>query len=727
MKKKRTKNMKKRVVAGSMAFILAMGMTGTYGYQRYLAQVEAAETDVEQLEEVAENALGDSDTADTEGIYKEESVYVKADPSGKVKNTTVTEWLKNPGQGEVTDLSQLEDIKNIKGEEAFTTGSSNTVSWQSQGDDIYYQGTTRKELPIDVKITYKLDGKEVTAEEFSGKSGKAEIHIEYVNKSKEKVMIDGKEEEIYTPFTMVTAMMLPTDEYKNVTIDSGKIISDADKDIVVGLGFPGLKSNLNLEELEIDLPESITITADVENVSVGPTITVASATLLDEFGLEDVDDFDSFGDSIDELSHASQQLTDGSAQAADGAKQLADGSKDLADGAGTLSSGTKSLAGGTKELASGANTLNSKSGELTSGVNQLALGVNAYAGGVNSLAGGSEQLSAGAEALKEGMLIAQAGIASAKDGADQVVEGCNTVSEGIGSVSGGLDTLSTALEGAAQAAKGISVNISLDGVANDAAAAAYESVVQTLTAGGISQTEAEAYAASISGSVGSAVGASLTNAAQNTTVTGTTELATAIGTAQYVLQQVQSGMSELAAGMGSLAEGAKGLQGGVGTLADKSQDLAAGATDLSDGMNELAVGAAELNKNSSLLLTGTEKLQSGGSQLAAGVSQLAEGANTVAAGADTLNNGAISLKTGTDTLKDGASTLADGNQELADGMKEFKETGIDKIVEIFNGDINTVKERINTMTELGRSYKSFAGIKDGMNGSTKFIIETEGI
>ncbi|MEI3219834.1 MAG: hypothetical protein V8S08_09740 [Lachnoclostridium sp.] len=152
-----------------------------------------------------------------------------------------------------------------------------------------------------MKITYKLDGKEVTAEEFSGKSGKAEIHIEYVNKSKEKVMIDGKEEEIYTPFTMVTAMMLPTDEYKNVTIDSGKIISDADKDIVVGFGFPGLKDNLDLEELEIDLPESITITADVENVSVGPTITVASATILDEFGLEDVDDFDSFGDSIDEL------------------------------------------------------------------------------------------------------------------------------------------------------------------------------------------------------------------------------------------------------------------------------------------------------------------------------------------------------------------------------------------------------------------------------------------
>lgn len=293
------KNVKKRIAAGTMAFILTMGMTGTYGYQRHLSQVKAA------------------DESGTTDMYKEESVYVKADPSGKATNTTVTEWLKNTGTGELEDLSGLEEIKNIKGEETFTTGSGDTISWNAKGNDIYYQGTTEKELPVEVKVSYKLDGKEVSAEEFSGKSGKAEIHIEYVNKTKEKVMVDGKEEEMYLPFTMVTTMMLPTDEYKNVTIDSGKIISDADKDIVVGLGFPGLKDNLDLEELDIDLPESITITADVKNVSVEPTITVASSTMLEQFGLEDVDDFDSFGDSIDELANASEQLVDGSAQAAD--------------------------------------------------------------------------------------------------------------------------------------------------------------------------------------------------------------------------------------------------------------------------------------------------------------------------------------------------------------------------------------------------------------------------
>ena len=74
---------------------------------------------------------------------------------------------------------------------------------------------------------------------------------------------------MYTPFTMVTAMMLPGDEYTNVTIDNGRILSDGDKNIVVGLGFPGLEENLNLssEDLDIEIPDSITITADVKNAS----------------------------------------------------------------------------------------------------------------------------------------------------------------------------------------------------------------------------------------------------------------------------------------------------------------------------------------------------------------------------------------------------------------------------------------------------------------------------
>ncbi len=119
-------------------------------------------------------------------------------------------------------------------------------------------------------------------------------------------------------------------------------------------------------------------------------------------------------------------------------------------------------------------------------------------------------------------------------------------------------------------------------------------------------------------------------------------------------------------------------------------------------------------------MAGVTSLKDGGAQLASGVSQLASGANQVADGAGTLSNG-------TQTLLDGANTLADGNQTLADGMQEYKEEAIDKLTDLFNGDISGVTDRIDAMSNLAKEYKSFAGISDGVSGTTKFIIETEGI
>ena len=130
---------------------------------------------------------------------------------------------------------RLKDIKNVKGDETFETGSNNNVSWKSEGNDIYYQGTIDKELPVDVKVSYKLDGKSISPKDLKGKSGKVEIQFSYDNKSKQTVNVNGEDVEMYTPFTMVSAMMLSSDEYSNVSVENGKLISDGDKNIVVGL------------------------------------------------------------------------------------------------------------------------------------------------------------------------------------------------------------------------------------------------------------------------------------------------------------------------------------------------------------------------------------------------------------------------------------------------------------------------------------------------------------
>lgn len=738
------KKIAKKIVAGSMAVMMAAGLAGTYEYHSNAMQVQAAEQkdkDTQELKETAENVLADhtTDFEDT-GFSKEESVYVKADASGNVKKTTVSEWLKNPEKGTVSDTSELKDIKNVKGDETFETGSNNNVSWKSEGNDIYYQGTIDKELPVDVKVSYKLDGKSISPKDLKGKSGKVEIQFSYDNKSKQTVNVNGEDVEMYTPFTMVSAMMLSSDEYSNVSVENGKLISDGDKKIVVGVAFPGLANDLNLKDLDmdIDIPETVTITADVKDATVGTSITMASADLMNEFGLDDIDSFDDLQDSIDDLEDATNQLVDGS-------KEAADGSKELADGVGTLNDGAGTLASGAGTLADGVNTLNEKSGTLVSGVNTLASGVGTYTAGVASIAKNSQLISDNMQSLQGGVnkleeqIAAQAtqglgeiktNINNAKTGVDQINSAITTsLGEGKPGVQGILSNASQALTGADVTIDQNDVNVTVNSVSLKNS----ESVNKIIEDSALSDDEKNA----LKNAINSAItkdnmnieykvelnenGNSKLNSAQQ-------KIATANGlvtTANGALSQLSDSMNTISGGLSALAgeNGIGQLEAAFaknGSVDQGFAQLGQGVSELAAGTQALADGAAELNKNSAPLMAGVTSLKDGGSQLASGVSQLASGANQVADGAGTLAGG-------TQTLLDGANTLADGNQTLADGMQEYKEEAIDKLTDLFNGDISGVTDRIDAMTNLAKEYKSFAGISDGVSGTTKFIIETEGI
>ena len=145
---------------------------------------------------------------------KEESVYVVADASGKSKEVIVSDWLKNPeGLDDLKDASILENIENVKGEETFRE-QGGSMTWQANGKDIYYQGTTKKDLPVEVSITYELDGKEISPEELAGKSGHVTMRFEYTNKETYRTVVNGVEKEVVVPFAVVSGMMLPTDHFK---------------------------------------------------------------------------------------------------------------------------------------------------------------------------------------------------------------------------------------------------------------------------------------------------------------------------------------------------------------------------------------------------------------------------------------------------------------------------------------------------------------------------------
>ena len=133
---KKERHVVKKLLAFSMAAILpvASGMT-----------VRAEESD---------------DSSSDSG--KEETVYVFTDASGNPQKTLVSNWLKNPdGSQTLTDTSDLSDITNVEGDETYTQ-SGNKLTWQADGDDIYYQGTTSKQAPVSVKLSYQLDGKDIS-------------------------------------------------------------------------------------------------------------------------------------------------------------------------------------------------------------------------------------------------------------------------------------------------------------------------------------------------------------------------------------------------------------------------------------------------------------------------------------------------------------------------------------------------------------------------------------
>lgn len=733
------KKIAKKIVAGSMAVMMAAGLAGTYEYHSNAMQVQAAEQkdkDTQELKETAENVLADhaTDFEDT-GFSKEESVYVKADASGNVKKTTVSEWLKNPEKGTISDTSELKDIKNVKGDETFETGSNNSVSWKSEGNDIYYQGTIDKELPVDVKVSYKLDGKSISPKNLKGKSGKVEIQFSYDNKSKQTVNVNGEDVEMYTPFTMVSAMMLSSDEYSNVSVENGKLISDGDKKIVVGVAFPGLANDLNLKDLDmdIDIPETVTITADVKDATVGTSITMASAELMNEFGLDDIDSFDDLQDSIDDLEDATNQLVDGSKEAADGSKELADGAGILNDGAGTLASGAGTL-------ADGVNTLNEKSGTLVSGVNTLASGVQAYTGGIEEIYAGSNDLVSGAQALASGADTLNTNIASAADGANSLVAGAQSLKNGLKTAKDTLDEGVKVLNNVTEEniKNSVTATVSTDKVTASVNKPEVAAIVNQHIDENTTAEEKEAITKAVEDALEQCTASVDKDSIEvEKTVNGNAQLITqSVKGAQDYMNGVGTSLTQSSGSkeQPSVWDGVNGIESGASTLAGYlglgdgktltigtgAAGLASGSKKLLAGTQKLQAGAAQLHDNSAPLMAGITSLKDGGSQLASGVSQLASGANQVADGAGTLSNG-------TQTLLDGANTLADGNQTLADGMQEYKEEAIDKLTDLFNGDISGVTDRIDAMSNLAREYKSFAGISDGVSGTTKFIIETEGI
>ena len=271
---------------------------------------------------------------------KSETVYSNLDSNGKAYKTIVSTQLTNEDKSdEITDISNLLNIENTNGDETFKK-EGNQIVWDSNGNNIYYKGESDKQLPVECKITYELNGEEISAEELKGKSGNVKIKINYTNNEKHIVSINGKQVTMYTPFIIVAGTKIDNAKNKNIQITNGKIVDNGESTLAVGIAMPGMQENIGISKSKIDIPEEIEISMETEDFEMGNIIAVVAVKGIDE---DLTSDLNSMYSQINELANASNEILAGANQLKEGTSELVSGVDQLKDGTGAAYAGSKQI------------------------------------------------------------------------------------------------------------------------------------------------------------------------------------------------------------------------------------------------------------------------------------------------------------------------------------------------------------------------------------------------
>lgn len=731
--------MKNRATKFISLALCAVVLFAAVGTSVFALTGEGKESEDEN-QETTINASAEAETS------KDETVYVLAGADGTVQKIIVSDWIKNAMAADsLEDKTELSDIENIKGDESFTLGGDNSCVWDAQGNDIYYQGNIEKELPVQMSVCYTLDGQAIAPEALAGQSGHVTIRFDYQNMQYEEVLLDGKTEKIYVPFTMLTGMLLDTEVFRNVTISNGKLINDGDRIAVVGIAFPGLQEDLAISKEKLDIPDYVEISADVENFEMGMTMTLATTEL---FGAIDSDKLD-----LHELSDAMAELTDAMDQLMDGSSQLYDGLCTLLEKSGDLVSGINKLAEGAAQLKAGAESLDSGAAQLQAGAAQLSSGLNTLNANSSSLNGGARQvfsslLSMANTQLSEAGLSVPAltidNYASVLDGVIASLDDTAVYQAALEQVTATVNANRGMIE--EKVTEAVQAQVEAE-VSAQVTAAVQETVTQA-----VHENEAQFRAAVIQQALGmtveeykAAIEAGLVTQEQQDAVNAAVEAA--------MQAEIDARMQreEIQAQINAVTQQTVGEQ----MQSDEIQALIASNTELqvqqaiSEAMSSDAVkaqlsAAAEGAKSVIALKSSLDSYNafylglitytSGVSSAAAGANELKTGADALKAGTSELSAGAAELLQGIQTMKDsapalvdGITQLRDGSMELSDGLKQFNEEGIQKLIEAVDGDLDGLSNRIRVTADVAKHYTSFSGISEDMDGDVKFIYKTDSI
>ena len=355
---------------------------------------------------------------------KTETVYSVLNSDGSISDTIVSSWLHDEdGINNIKETLNLTDVKNIKSNEK-PSKDGNTYTWNAKGNDVYYEGTGTKQLPVSVKLRYELDGQEMSAKDMEGKSGHLKLTISFTNNYSEVKNINGKSIVIHPSYLAGGMLNMSTGNFTNVKCESGKIVNDGTNEMLAFANIPGLNETLRSAGLDkvnnqLGISDDVTVEADVNNfdlgsIMVGMTNEIDLASELGEIG------------SVSELTDGIDQLIEADDQLIDGSKQLYDGTTQLKEQAAPLTGSSDQV----RQLSSGAIQLNDGVKALQTGISQYTAGASAINEGVNQLYG-----------IPQNAGLIQSAVTTSTEEQASLVDGSQAVADGLGQL---LDKLNGA-------------------------------------------------------------------------------------------------------------------------------------------------------------------------------------------------------------------------------------------------------------------------------------------
>lgn len=653
---------------------------------------------------------------------KDETVYVLANAEGEAKRVIVSDWLTNPdGEKDLADATTLKDAKAVKGSAFLKDG----VWYNADGADVYYQGDAEDALPVNLTVSYTLDGEAKTAAEMTGRSGRVTIRVACdVKETKDGVKV---------PFAALTAALLDNDVFTNIEVTNGKFLDDGDRTVVVGWALPGLQETLKLDAETVTLPEYVEISADAKNFETPTTLTVVTNEL---FSAVDVDSIDAT-----ELTENINKLKDGMAQLKDGASRLADGVSALKDGAKTLADGATELKNGAEALKEGANPLGDGVSQLNDGATALETGSAQLTEGLNTLTANNEALASGATKLFETVLgIANTQLSAAMENAPTLT------------IENYEETLTALLDACSEAGIDKQLHDQVEAVVNQNRAKIEEAVtakVQETVAAQVEEAVRENVTAQVLAAMDmtpdtykAAVESGALTDAQKNQIAAAVDAQMKSQEVKAVLAQqteqtmgsdeikatIEQNVNEQVEALTQQNMASKDVQAKRAAALEQGQAAAASLTALKaqlddyrtfyDGLNAYLAGTAQA-------ANGASELKTGAAQLAAGTEELNGKVPALLEGIGSLSNGMNTLTENLPSLTDGVQQLLDGANELKDGLNTFDEEGVSKLVSLVEDDLADMLDRVKAALNAANAYTTYTSLGENMTGRVRFVWRTD--